>query len=70
VGGNKNIYAYTREKGGKKVFVVLNLSAMEIPVVINDKSLLRNTHDIFAGKKIVLNKSWVMEPWGYKVYEY
>jgi glycosidase len=70
--GNENaVYAFVREKAGKKVFVILNLSANEQSITINDKTLLGNPYNLFMGTKEPLtNKSWNIEPWGYVVYEY
>ncbi|HVS94208.1 MAG TPA: alpha-amylase family glycosyl hydrolase [Mucilaginibacter sp.] len=70
-GDKTAIYAYVREKAGKKVLVILNLSPKEQPVTVSDKSLLGSTYDVFTGKKVLLNsKAWKMKPWGYKVYQY
>ena len=70
--GNENaIYAYIREKAGKKVFVILNLSANEQTIKVNDRSLWGAPANLFMGyKEKIINKEWKMEPWGYVVYEY
>ncbi|MDB5191464.1 MAG: hypothetical protein JWQ96_1027 [Segetibacter sp.] len=71
VGDDKALYAYVREKAGKKVLVILNLSATQQPVVLGDASLYGNPHNVFMGTKEVLtNKQWMIEPWGYAVYTY
>lgn len=70
-GDEKALYAYVREKGGKKVLVILNLSATEQDVAIKDKSLAGTPYNVFMGTKEPLsNKKWNIEPWGYVVYEY
>jgi alpha-amylase len=70
-GNEKAVYAYTREKGGKRVLVVLNLSSKPQNITINDASLHGNTRNVFMGTNEQLtNKQWQMEPWGYAVYEY
>ena len=70
-GDEKAVYAYVREKGGKKVLVVLNLSAAEQSVSIKDKELFGNPYNLFMGnKEAVSAKPWNIEPWGYVVYEY
>jgi len=70
--GNENaVYAYVREKAGRKVFVILNLSAIEQSIEIHDKTLLGNPYNVFMGTKEELHdKPWKIEPWGYVVYEY
>ena len=71
VGDEKAVYAFVREKGGKKVFVILNLSANEQSITVSDKTLLGKPYNLFMGTKEPLtNKSWNIEPWGYVVYEY
>ena len=70
--GNVNaVYSYVREKAGRKVFVILNLSAIEQNIEIHDKTLLGNPYNVFMGTKEALHdKPWKIEPWGYVVYEY
>ncbi len=71
VGNEKAVYAYVREKQGKKVLVILNLSATEQAITINDKTLAGKPYNVFVGTKESVNsKKWNMEPWGYVVYEY
>jgi glycosidase len=71
VGDEKALYAYVREKAGKKVLVILNLSGKEQKVTVKDKTLTGNPYNVFMGKKEPLSsKQWMIEPWGYVVYEY
>ena len=71
VGDDKAVYAFVREKGGKKVFVILNLSNNPQTITIKEKTLLGNAYNVFKGKKEPLSsKGWNMQPWGYVVYEY
>ncbi len=71
VGDESALYAYTRQKAGKKVFVILNLSDKEQTVSVKDKTLYGNALNVFSGSKEQLSgKEWKMEPWGYAVYEY
>jgi hypothetical protein len=71
VGDEKTIYAYVREKAGKKVFVMLNLSGTEQTLSVKDKTLQGNPYNVFMGTKEPLSsKGWKIEPWGYVVYEY
>jgi alpha-amylase len=69
-GDDKAIYAFVREKGNKKVLVILNFSDKQQPVSIKDKTLFGNAFNVFEDKKEALdNKRWNMQPWGYVVYE-
>lgn len=70
--GDENaVYAFIREKAGKKVFVILNLSNSEQSITVKDKTLWGNPYNVFMGNKESLNgKQWKIEPWGYAVYEY
>ena len=71
VGDDKALYAFTREKDGKKIFVILNLSAKEQEVVMKDKSLHGNIYNVFMYTKEPLSdQPWKIEPWGYVIYEY
>ena len=71
VGNEKNLYGFTREKAGKKVFVILNLSAKEQSIKVTDSSLHGNPYNIFMGtNESLTDKEWKIEPWGYVVYEY
>ena len=70
-GNETAVYAYVRQKTGKKVLVILNLSANEQSIKINDRSLWGNPYNVFMGTREKLsNKEWKVEPWGYVVYEY
>jgi glycosidase len=71
VGDDKAIYAYVREKGGRKILVILNLSKSEQAISVTDKSLWGTAYNVFSGANDQLtNKEWKMGPWGYAVYEY
>lgn len=71
VGDEDALYAYVREAGAKKVFVILNLSANEQTVKVEDKSLWGMPYNEFMYNKEKLDGSeWKIEPWGYVVYEY
>jgi alpha-amylase len=71
LGDDKAIYAYVREKGNKKVLVILNFSAKEQAVAIKDATLTGKAHNVFKeNEEILSSKEWKMKPWGYGVYEY
>jgi glycosidase len=70
-GDEKAVYAFVREKAGKKILVILNLSNKEQAIKISDKELLGKTYNVFMGTDETLGEpEWKMEPWGYAVYEY
>ena len=72
VGDDKVLFAYLREKDGKKVFVILNLSAKEQTISIKDEALTGEPMNLFLGAKepFKLGHSFNIEPWGYIVCEY
>jgi glycosidase len=71
VGDEKAVYAYVREKGNKKVFVILNFSGIEQSISIKEASLLGKAYNVFEEKEVLLNaKERKMKPWGYEIYEY
>jgi alpha-amylase len=65
------VYAYTREKAGKKVLVVLNLSNKPQTATLTGE-IAGEAQNVFAGKQetITNNHSFVLAPWGYIVYSY
>ena len=71
IGDPKALYAYLREKEGKRVLVILNLSKKEQTIKVTDKSLHGDPYNVFMGTNEPLSdKEWKIEPWGYVVYEY
>ena len=71
VGDENAVYAFVREKGRKKVLVVLNLSTSSQRITIKEKTLFGNAYNVFKGTKESLSSNgWNMQPWGYVVYEY
>ncbi|HZK64556.1 MAG TPA: alpha-amylase family glycosyl hydrolase [Puia sp.] len=70
-GNDSSVYAFVREKAGRKVLVILNLSNREQAISIKEKSLRGNPLNVFMHRREpVSSRSWKMEPWGYAVYEY
>ena len=70
-GDEKAVYAYVREKSGKKILVILNLSKKEQVIKIADKTLHGNPYNVFMGATEPLTGSeWKLQPWGYVIYEY
>jgi alpha-amylase len=70
-GDNKAVYAYVREKAGKKVLVILNFSAAPQMITINDSDLLGKPFNLFHDDEEPLTaKPWTLPAWGYAVYVY
>jgi glycosidase len=65
------VFAYWREKGGRKVLVVLNLSATPQTVTLKTK-LEGQPEDLFIGKPVNLKdgQQFALKAWGYEVYSY
>jgi alpha-amylase len=71
LGDDKAVYAYVRQKGDKKALVILNLSAHEQMITIDDDTLLGTAHNVFSRQDEPLtSKPWKMNPWGYAVFTY
>lgn len=72
VGDDKALYAFLREKGGKKVLVILNLSENEQTITVKDASLFGEPVNLFLGVKEPFRDGhhFNIEPWVYIVYEY
>jgi len=71
LGDDKAIYAFLREKGNKKVLIILNFSKSEQAVSIKDVTLTGKVHNVFKEREEILSsKAWKLKPWGYEVYEY
>lgn len=72
VGDDKSLYAYVREKNGRKIFVIVNLSPKEQKITIKDNSVLGEPLNVFMGakEKLVMDHSYNIEQWGYVVYDY
>ncbi len=66
------IFAYTREKPGHKIAVILNLSNQPQSFTIKDKSIYGQPMNVFMGVKEKVNSMHVfsIEPWGYILYDY
>jgi alpha-amylase len=71
VGDERAVYAYVREKAGKKVLVILNLSNKEQTITVKEKALQGKPYNLFMyTTEPLTSKPWKVEPWGYVVYEY
>jgi alpha-amylase len=71
VGDDKALYAFTRESGRHKIFVILNLSDKDQTVKVTEKTLHGNPYNVFKETKETLtDQEWKLEPWGYVVYDF
>ncbi len=66
------IYAYAREKNGKKVVVLLNLSNTPQNFKIDNTLVTGNATNVFSGKSesITQSANFKLDAWGYLVYRY
>jgi glycosidase len=67
---NESIYAFTREKNGDKVLVILNLSDVSHEVSINADTLRGSYNELFSGSAINFTDKIdiKMDPWEYLLY--
>jgi glycosidase len=72
LGNNPNLYAYLRMKDGRKLLVLLNLSAAPVKAAIDDKEIGGQAVEVFSGKPVVLHPGQPIDlpAWGYRVYNY
>jgi alpha-amylase len=69
LGAGNAIYAYAREKQGRKVLVLLNLSPKPQSVKITDATLGAMPINVFTGKPESITELTI-EAWGHRVYDY
>ncbi|TVQ92307.1 MAG: alpha-amylase [Bacteroidetes bacterium] len=67
---DKSIFAFTREKEGDKVFVVLNLSATAKTVNFNNGNFSGRYTELFEKTEVEITETFSldMEPWTYRLY--
>jgi alpha-amylase len=71
LGDPSAIYSYTRQGGGKKILVILNLSRKEQTTRITDPALLGKATNVFAGvTEDVTSKPKKLAAWSYLIYAY
>jgi glycosidase len=67
---DKQVYCFLREKGGRKMFVLLNFSEADQKISLRGDAFAGDYKELFTGEK----KSWkanekaVLGPWQYQVY--
>jgi alpha-amylase len=65
------IYSYVREKEGKKVLVILNLSPRAQEITVTDRLLWGRPLEVFTGRRVAVDGTKrTFDPWEYRVYEY
>ena len=66
------VFSYLRQKNGKKVVVILNMSNTAQQFTIQDKSIAGTPYNVFLmqKEKIVKGHTFNIEPWGYIIYTY
>jgi alpha-amylase len=71
VGDERALYAFVREKNGKKLLVILNFSAGEQTIRLRDAALQAKAYNVFQRVAETLSgREWKIGPWGYAVYAY
>lgn len=70
-GQNPNVFAFSREKDGHKVLVILNLSAENQKFTIDNEMFAGTYSDVFLGEEVVVAKDQEFDllPWKYIVLE-
>lgn len=63
------LYCFEREKNGRKVLVVLNLSATPQEFTWKTAPSQKEWNNVFNGVKEPVDKGFGIEPWGYAVYQ-
>jgi alpha-amylase len=71
-GADDKVYAFVREKEGNKVLVIINLSATDAEVKLDDASLKGMPENVFLGKPENVDPAAPVKlsAWGYRVYSY
>lgn len=71
-GNDDKYYAYTREKSGQKVLVILNFSAQPAAIKLNKQGIDGTALNVFTGKNETLTSSQTFQlpAWGYAVYSF
>ncbi len=66
----KEIFAFTREKGNDKILVVMNLSSKEQDVNLNGKNLQGSYKEVFTNENKTFSEkeNLKLDPWAYKVF--
>ena len=70
-GINDNIFAFYREKEGKQLVVILNLSDKPQEFTLNNEHIKGKYHNIFDNHDIDIHNNWIFKlpAWGYIILE-
>jgi 1,4-alpha-glucan branching enzyme len=68
---NKTVFAFLREKGKNRVFVILNLTGDPAEITLKGTLYKGHYREIFSGSDIFFRKdeSLILQPWDFRVYE-
>lgn len=66
---NESVFSFVREKDGKKIFALFNISDLPVEVKIEDELAVGTYKDFSNSKKCTVNKvySAKLDAWGYKL---
>ena len=67
VTNNKSVFSFVREKEGKKIFALFNISGVSVEAQLKDEIAAGVYKDFFSGKKCVVDKNYSAKlgAWGY-----
>ena len=70
-GKDEAVYAFTREKNGDKVVVMINLSAQKQDIEVGGETAAGEYLNVFSGEKQMLKTAdkMTLQPWEYVVLE-
>jgi glycosidase len=70
--GGNDVLVYIREKNGKKVLTLLNLSSKNQNIIINDNAVTGKAIDVFTNKTSNFNdkENFNLAPWGFQVFDF
>jgi alpha-amylase len=66
---DKSIYAFEREKNGKRVLIVVNLTGQKNQFLWIDRPSSNLGKNIFSGATEPIGENFAIDSWGYAVYE-
>jgi alpha-amylase len=69
---SSRVFAFAREKDGKKAVIILNMSNSAKPFTINEPGVAGEPLNVFMGvkEKVSSTHQFSIEPWGFIVYDY
>ena len=69
VTNKESVFSFVREKSGKKIFALFNISGAPVEVQLKDEIAVGVYKDFISGKKSVVDKNYSAKlgAWGYKL---